>query len=233
MQRSGAAIKIALEKAALLKASLIFLSEIAHNITFESWRSRGTVMKNISKSTRAKAPTMLVKLIVDGDGFSVHRINPEHARFPGLISRQGSIEARFSGGVWHEVENGQNTPVTNQQRIDELEAVGLAVSYPPHFVSRERNPDTKARLAHNAGIYLHECEAWEVDPARVTELALKYGDSTCPVPNGFRPISTEDKMRANSAMVGPGGMTYGEWKGEIGPGAIVREIARALKGPTV
>lgn len=191
------------------------------------------MMKKVTRPKQIEKSTMLVKLIIDGEGFSVYRINPEHARFPGMISRQGALEARFSAGLWHEISSGQASVVTDPLRIRELEAVALAVSYPPHFVSRERNPDTKARLAHNAGIYLHECEGWEVDRSRIAELEAKYGDSTCPVPNGFRPASTEDKMRANAAIVGLGGMTYGEWKGETGPGAKVREIARALKGPTV
>ena len=191
-------------------------------------------MKTIQNSDLSKESLSSVFLKVKcprTENDMVYLAQPQHLQAPNKIMEYGKyVATRFSEG-WFTAKPGGSgiSKELDQAIIQKYESTPYAITPTPPAVLRAQNPTERAKIAYNMGIWEHECESWGVDKAILSSIESKYQGAHCPLNEGFRPKSDEDKQRENAAIVGLGGMTYGQWKGETGAGLQLKQILAAQK----
>lgn len=172
---------------------------------------------------------VLRRITADSGVEAIYSIASQYGSSPSAVESMGLCLALKMGGRWQPV--AENFFIDHVAKIDHLmgdfDSVQLAISPVPQRVTREQNPSTRAAIAHNLGMYIHEASEWGVDPNMARALASQFGSR--PVLMDSRPKLVSSSAMEDNSIVGPGSMTYSDWKGKTGPGAKLRSIVSTLK----
>lgn len=179
-------------------------------------------------SSRAQSLPVLRKITLDCGSDALFASPPEYSCSPSAVETSGTLLAIKESGRWQPVASALF--IDNIRALDELagdlDSVPEAISSTPRRVTNEQDPHRKAVIAHNLGMYLHECEAWGVDRSISDSLVSQFGSKPIPTRPDVRGVPRQSAT-ADATIVGPGSMTYSDWKGTTGPGANFRLILAA------